>query len=145
MRARSWRLTGGDSLTRIFLYENDQSKRKYQQEHQARRRLGMSDTLGSVPPRAARRLAASRAIRASSPACTRAIFSLIPVSSLARSSSLSSMIKVVRICIDYVYLSIVSARPSCGYGRTGKRAARRFCFNRWLRMNSAIAIGTMTK
>src|SRR5580693_8864890 len=37
------------------------------------RRLGTARRLGSVPPRAARRLAASLAIRASRPACTNAV------------------------------------------------------------------------
>jgi hypothetical protein len=48
------------------------------------RRLGMGRNSGSVPPRAARRLAAPRAIKASKPARTKAVFSSMPVSCLAR-------------------------------------------------------------
>jgi len=70
------------------------------EHHQAGRRRGMFDILGCVPPSAASRLPASRAISASSPARTKAVFSWIPVSSLARWSRLSSMINVVRICIS---------------------------------------------
>ena len=48
-----------------------------------KRRLGMGRSLGCVPPSAARRLPASRAISASKPARTKAVFSWIPVSCLA--------------------------------------------------------------
>src|SRR5258708_27647763 len=68
-------------------------------DHAGRGR-GMFDILGCVPPSAARRLPASRAISASSPARTKAVFSWMPVTSLARLSRLSSMINVVRICLS---------------------------------------------
>lgn len=74
--------------------------------HHTDRRRGMFDSLGCVPPSAARRLPASRAIRASNPSRTKAVFCWIPVNSLARSSSLSSIINVVLICIVCIYLRI---------------------------------------
>ena len=52
-----------------------------------------------VPVRAASLRAASRVMRASSPARTRAVFSWMPESSRARSSRASSRISVVLICI----------------------------------------------
>src|SRR6185437_14044590 len=55
--------------------------------------------LGMEPPRAASRRAASRVMRASSPARTRAVISWMPDSSRARSSRASSRISVVLICI----------------------------------------------
>jgi hypothetical protein len=61
---------------------------------------GTARSARSVPPRAARRRALSRAMSASKPACTTAVFSRIPVSFWARSSSLSSIIKVVLICTN---------------------------------------------
>jgi hypothetical protein len=70
------------------------------ENHQAERRLGMSPSFGCVPPRAARRLLASREMSASRPARTSEVLSLIPVASLARSSRVSSMTMVVRICIS---------------------------------------------
>jgi hypothetical protein len=66
----------------------------------AERRRGTGSSRGSVPLNAARRFAASRAINASSPACTSAVFSSIPVRRLARSIRTSSIIKVVLICIS---------------------------------------------
>ena len=69
------------------------------EHHQAERRLGMSLSFGWVPPRAARRLPASREMRASRPARTSEAVSLMPVAFLARSSKVSSMTMVVRICI----------------------------------------------
>jgi hypothetical protein len=66
----------------------------------AARRRGIGSSCGWLPPRAARRFAASRAISASSPACTSAVFSSMPVSRLARSIRTSSMISVVLICIS---------------------------------------------
>ena len=65
--------------------------------HQAERRLLMSRSSGSVPPRLARRLPASREMRASRPARTSEAVSLMPVAFLARSSKASSMMMVVRI------------------------------------------------
>ena len=63
------------------------------------RRRGIAFRRGMVPPRAARRRPASRAMRASSPARTRAVFSSMPVSARASSSNASSIMSVVRICI----------------------------------------------
>jgi len=60
---------------------------------------GMGRIFASVPPRAAKSFAASRAINVSKPACTKAVFSVSPVSRLARSTSLSSSMSVVLICI----------------------------------------------
>src|SRR5690348_15470750 len=62
-------------------------------------RRGVAARLGMEPPRAASRRAASRVMRASSPARTRAVFSWMPDSSRARSSRPSSRISVVLICI----------------------------------------------
>lgn len=60
----------------------------------------MSESFGCVPPSKANRLLASRAMSASSPARTKAVFSRIPVSSRARTRSFSSIMSVVRICIS---------------------------------------------
>jgi hypothetical protein len=70
------------------------------QNHRAAlvRRLGIARSPGSAPARAAKRRAASRAIKASKPACTKAVFCRIPVSSRARSSTSPSIISVVLIC-----------------------------------------------
>ncbi len=64
------------------------------------RRLGIERNRGSLPARAAKRRAASRAIRASRPACTNAVFFRIPVSCRARSKRSGSMISVVLICMS---------------------------------------------
>jgi hypothetical protein len=74
--------------------------RRIHEDHQADRRLGTSPSFGCVPPSAARRLPASREMRASRPARTSAAFSRMPVASLARSSRVSSIMMVVRICIS---------------------------------------------
>ncbi len=58
----------------------------------ADRRRSAVSSCGWLPPSAASRFAASRAISASSPACTSAVFSSMPVSRLARSIRTSSMI-----------------------------------------------------
>ena len=79
-------------------------------EGERRRRTGRSRF--STPPRAARRRALSRAISASKPACTMAVFSRIPVSCRARSSRSSSMIKVVLICMNMVGRCIRVNRPA---------------------------------
>ena len=62
-----------------------------------RRRIGRMS--GWEPPIAASRRAASRARRASRPACRRAVFSRIPVSFLASSINSSSRSSVVRMQI----------------------------------------------
>ena len=75
--------------------------------------MGLS--LFSVAPRAARRAALSRAIKASSPILTNEVFSRTPVSSEARDSAASSMLSVVLIHISmhngYVFVK----------GKTGRR------------------------
>src|SRR6266566_3925905 len=58
------------------------------------RRRGGALASGIVPPNAASRRADSREIKASSPACTRAVFSLMPVSSLASAMRASSRTSV---------------------------------------------------
>src|ERR1700683_647248 len=68
------------------------------------RRRGIDCKSGIEPPIAANRVAASRAINASNPACTKAVFSSIPVNSRACSINLSLMIKVVLICISMHHL-----------------------------------------
>ena len=73
---------------------------RVREDHHADRRRGTLVILGFVPPRAAKRLPASRAISASSPARTKAVFSRIPVNSRARSSRALSIINVVLICIS---------------------------------------------
>jgi hypothetical protein len=65
-----------------------------------RRRRGTGRTALSDPPKAARRLALSRATSASSPALTTAVFSRSPLNSVARPSRESSILRVVRICIS---------------------------------------------
>lgn len=64
------------------------------------RRRGAGRRSFSLPPRAARRRALSRAMSASSPRRTRAVFSLTPVSRAARRIRLSSTLRVVLICIN---------------------------------------------
>ncbi|CAB5084234.1 hypothetical protein D3OALGA1CA_4138 [Olavius algarvensis associated proteobacterium Delta 3] len=63
-------------------------------------RLGIGRKLSSDPPSLARRLALSRAIKASKPSRTKAVFSLTPVSFDAFSKIWSSMLSVVLICIN---------------------------------------------
>ena len=60
----------------------------------------------SVPPSFARRLLLSRAIKASNPCLTKAVFSLIPVNWDAFLRMSSSMFKVVLICIYMHHLGI---------------------------------------
>jgi len=67
-------------------------------ERRLRRRRGARRDF-CVPPSAARRSALARAIKASMPACKRAVFSLIPVNRRARSRRSSSRFNVVRICL----------------------------------------------
>ena len=74
----------------------DRSIDENAQAAERRRRIGFSAF--SVPPSLAKRRALSRAISASSPNRSKAVFSLIPVSSLARLSNPSSMLRVVLIC-----------------------------------------------
>ena len=69
-----------------------------------RRRTGLS--FFSVPPSAASRRALSRAISASRPRRTRAVFSVTPVNCDARLRSSSSMLSVVLICISMYILCI---------------------------------------
>jgi len=64
------------------------------------RRLGMDCSFFSVSPSLASRLLASRAIKASSPSRTKAVFSLIPVIRDALAKISSSMLSVVRIHIN---------------------------------------------
>lgn len=66
---------------------------------QYRRRGGTSKS-GWLPPSAAKRRPASRAIRERSASRTRADTSPMPVYSRARSNNSSSMVTVVRICIS---------------------------------------------
>jgi hypothetical protein len=92
------------------------------------RRVDEDHTIGSVrrrgtgwssfmdPPRAARRRALSRAIRVSSPRRTRDVFSRMPVSSAAVRRRVSSMFRVVLICIDMLFLYIfVKPKPDPPY------------------------------
>jgi hypothetical protein len=76
--------------------------RRINKDHRLRspRRRRMGRKPDSVPASAASRLAASRAIRASTPACTKAVFSRIPVICRARSSNSALMMSVVLICVS---------------------------------------------
>src|SRR5580692_11401525 len=68
------------------------------QDHLApSRRRGAAVAWLSEPPRAARRLALSTRIRVSSPSRSSADLSVMPVNSLARAKSSSSMVTVVLI------------------------------------------------
>ena len=67
------------------------------------RRRGTRRRPLSEPPRAASLRALSRAIRASRPAWTIAVFSLSPVKTRALATSSSSRINVVLICISMPY------------------------------------------
>jgi hypothetical protein len=69
-------------------------------------RLRMGRRSFSVPPSLARRLLLSRAIRASNPRRTKAVFSLRPVKRDAFSKILSSIFSVVLIHINMHYLCI---------------------------------------
>ena len=64
------------------------------------RRRGATASWGCVPPSEAKRRALARLIRASKPARTKAVFSSIWVKRRASSSSASSMLSVVLICIS---------------------------------------------
>src|SRR5438093_159579 len=92
------------------------------QRHATRppRRLRIRDNRFSVPPSWARRRALSRAMSASSPIRTRAVFSEIPVSLAAWRRSASSMFRVVlmyaSICHIHAYPSTSSARPAATGG-----------------------------
>src|SRR5229473_6214578 len=61
---------------------------------------GMAFRLLSVPPNAARRRALSRAMSATRPACKTSVFLVKPLNLRACSSSVSSIINVVLICIN---------------------------------------------
>ena len=63
-------------------------------------RRGLERAFVSEPPNAANRMALSRAMSASKPARTTAVFSRSPLNCVARPSNASSMFKVVRICIS---------------------------------------------
>jgi len=78
-------------------------------DHAARRplRRGTALRLFSVPPRAARRLALSRAIKASSPIRTSDVFSATPVNLAALRSRESSMFSVVFIWVSMDIPSIL--------------------------------------
>ena len=97
------------------------------QDHAAFRLLlrGGRTRFLSVPPRSARRRALSRAISASRPIRTRAVFSAIPVRREAFPISASSIFSVVLICMNMHYsciqvnrwrkfLSIAPGSPSGG-------------------------------
>src|SRR5579864_8559821 len=66
-----------------------------------RRRIDLS--FGIEPLKDARRRAAARSMRAASPACTKAVFSRIPVIWRACSTSSSFKTSVVLICIIIAY------------------------------------------
>ena len=70
------------------------------------RRLGTGNRLFSVPSSSASLLLLSRAIRASRPSLTRAVFCLIPVKVDARFSRASSILSVVHICYNMHKLCI---------------------------------------
>jgi hypothetical protein len=80
----------------------DQDQRGALRVRRARRR-GARRKAFSEPPRAARRRALSRAISASRPALTIAVFSLKPVRLRALSRRSSSRISVVLICMSMAY------------------------------------------
>jgi hypothetical protein len=72
---------------------------------------GMGRSFFSVPPSLASRRLLSRAISASNPRLTRAVFSLIPVTWDAFFKISSSIFSVVLICIYMYYLYIYVKRP----------------------------------
>ncbi len=73
------------------------------------RRRGIGRSLGMDPPSATNALALSRAMSSSSPRCTKAVFSRIPVSRRASSSNSSSRFIVVFICMS-MYDSYILAQ-----------------------------------
>jgi hypothetical protein len=76
-----------------------------------------------VPPSAARRRACSQAMRALRPACTTEVFSCRPLSSRALASSSSSMIMVVRMCMNMAY-TCISVKVACTDGRESRPVSR---------------------
>ncbi len=78
----------------------DRGVDQYQRPSAAGRRRRIFRRRVSLPPKAASLLALSRAIKASSPACTTAVFSVIPVSCAACLSKVSLILSVVLICIS---------------------------------------------
>ena len=99
----------------------DPNRRVEQDQGRMRgRRRGTERNRGSLPPKAASRRAASRAISACNPARTSAVFSRIPVAWRASSISASSRIMVVRICISMV-LSYASVKRATGERKEGAR------------------------
>ena len=93
----------GASMTKV-LHPNG----RIDQDHAAGlgRRREMGRSRRSAPARDARRRALSRAIRASSPRRTSAVFSSTPVSLAAWRSNSSSILSVVLICISMHDLGI---------------------------------------
>ncbi len=73
------------------------------------RRRGIRSRARSVPPSVASRCALARAMSASRPACRSAVFSVMPVSRVARSTSPSLRFRVVLI---YAYACIPNADVS---------------------------------
>lgn len=86
----------------------------------SRRRAGKV-RVGMVPPRAARRRAASRWMRASRPMRTRAVFSVSPVYSTACASRESSMFSVVLI---HAPMPFSCASVKGWIGSSSQRSAR---------------------
>jgi hypothetical protein len=105
------------------------------EDHAARavRLRGGRSRFFSVPPRSARRRALSRAMRASRPIRTKAVFSVTPVSRAASAINVSPIFNVVLICISmhclYIRVNGRNDRPRWSEGG-GIRIRRRCAASR---------------
>src|SRR5438874_823841 len=94
------------------------------------RRRGAIRSFGMVAPSRARRLPASRSIRARSPRCTNAVFSFSPVNLRASASKSSSMFNVVliHIMMHVSYAHCKDFVSDVGFGAPPKQSFLLFCW-----------------
>src|SRR5438094_4544294 len=94
------------------------------------RRRGAIRSFGMVAPSRARRLPASRSIRARSPRCTNAVFSFSPVNLRASASNSSSMFNVVliHIMMHVSYAHCKDFVSDVGFGAPPKQSFLLFCW-----------------
>src|SRR5438874_165425 len=95
------------------------------------RRRGAIRSFGMVAPSRARRLPASRSIRARSPRCTNAVFSFSPVNLRASASNSSSMFNVVliHIMMHVSYAHCKDFVSDVGFGAPPKQSFLLFCWS----------------
>src|SRR5437773_11796697 len=94
------------------------------------RRRDAIRSFGMVAPSTARRLPASRSIRARSPRCTNAVFSFSPVNLRASASNSSSMFNVVliHIMMHVSYAHCKDFVSHVGFGAPPKQSFLLFCW-----------------